>query len=361
MGGDTVGDLTVKCLVWDLDETLWQGVLLEGAEPVLAEGTRALIAELDERGILQSIASRNDHDHAWGWLEKLGVADRFVLARIGWGRKSDAVRDIAAELGFALGTMAFVDDQPAERAEVAHHLPEVRCYDARELPGLLGRPEFTPATRTADSGRRREMYQAGFRREAARSGHTGPDDDFLRSLDLVLHIDRAAVEDLERVSELTARTTQMNATGVHHPTGELHRRLADPDHEVLVVTMEDRFGPHGAVGVLMLARHRPAWHLELLATSCRVVSFGTGAVLLRWLSDQAARAGVHLLADFRRTDRNRMMEIAYRFAGFDSAGCACRSAVGDRSGTDLLHLRPDRQDPPDAMTLHAVDLGGAGG
>ena len=62
-----------------------------------------------------------------------------------------------------------------------------------------------------------------------------------------------------------------------------------------------------------------------LATSCRVVSFGVGAAILRWLTDQAAGAGVHLMADFRRTERNRMMEIAYRFAGLDDAPCACRA------------------------------------
>ncbi|GAA1106577.1 hypothetical protein GCM10009579_30510 [Streptomyces javensis] len=70
--------------------------------------------------------------------------------------------------------------------------------------------------------------------------------------------------------------------------------------------------------------HREARHLMLLATSCRVVAFGAGTMIPNWLDDQAGRAGVHLLADFRPTDRNRMMEIAYRFAGFDERPCACR-------------------------------------
>ncbi|GDY50033.1 hypothetical protein SVIO_006560 [Streptomyces violaceusniger] len=124
----------VKCLVWDLDNTLWQGTLLEDGEVTLPASVEKLIAELDSRGILQSVASKNDHDQAWQRLEALGVAEYFLLPRIGWGPKSDSVREIAAEFGFALGTIAFVDDQPAERAEVQFHLPEVRTYTPSSCP-----------------------------------------------------------------------------------------------------------------------------------------------------------------------------------------------------------------------------------
>jgi methoxymalonate biosynthesis protein len=351
---------TIKCLVWDLDDTLWRGVLLEDGEVRLEDDIRRVITGLDERGILQSVASRNDHDHAWPWLEKLGVADYFVLPRIGWGAKSAAVADVVDRLGFAADTVAFIDDQPAERAEVASRLPDVRLYPAEAAAGLLARPEFTPATITADSRRRRELYQAKFARDTARTEHTGPDEDFLRSLELVVEIRRAAAADLARVEELTLRTSQMNATGVHYPDAALRALRTDRAHELLVVTMADRFGPHGAVGIVLLERHPRAWHLKLLATSCRVVAFGAGAALLNWLSDQAARAGVHLLADFRRTDRNRMMEVAYRFAGYGDDPCGCRSALAPAAdGVDRLHLAPTRAPAPATMTIRALDLAGA--
>jgi methoxymalonate biosynthesis protein len=354
---------TVKCLVWDLDRTLWRGVLLEDGEVTIAPEVREVVVELDRRGILQSVASRNDHDHAWARLEELGIAGYLVLPRIGWGAKSDSVRAIADELGFAHDAVAFVDDQPAERAEVSHHLPDVRCYPAEDVPGLPDRPEFTPAVVTEDARRRRVMYQAGFRREAARAEHPGTDEDFLRTLDLRLDIRRAAGQDLARVAELTLRTSQMNATGVHYAEAELRALTADPNHEVLIAALEDRFGPHGAIGIVLLATHPAVWHLKLLATSCRVVPFGVGTVLLRWLMDRAAAAGAHLVADFRRTDRNRMMEVAYRFAGFEDRPCACRDAVaagGEREGVQLLHVEPARHDPPTTMRLDAPDLAVAG-
>jgi FkbH-like protein/amino acid adenylation domain-containing protein len=351
--------VTVKCLIWDLDHTLWKGVLLEDDEVTVADEVRAVVAGLDARGVLQSVVSRNDHGHAWARLEKLGLAEYFVLPRIGWGRKSDAVREIAEELGFAHTTIAFVDDQPVERAEVAHHLPDVRCYPAEAVTSFLGLPEFTPAAVTEDARQRRLMYQAGFRRESAREDFTGPDEDFLRSLRMVLRVQRAGDAELARVEELTLRTSQMNATGVHYSDADLRARVTDPRHEVLVTTLTDRFGPHGAVGVLLLEKGTRAWRLRLLATSCRVVSFGVGAALLRWLTDQAARAGVHLLADFRRTERNRMMEIAYRFAGFDDAPCDCRAEVPPGESADgvrHLHLTPVRQALTTTMRVVAPAL-----
>ncbi|QUQ62840.1 HAD-IIIC family phosphatase [Kutzneria sp. CA-103260] len=347
----------VKCVVWDLDNTLWRGTLLEDGDVELAEGLREVLAELDGRGILHSVASKNDHDLAWARLESLGVAEYFLAPRIGWGAKSVSVREIAEELNFAPDTLAFVDDQPAERAEVAYVLPEVRCYPAEQALSLVDLPDFTPVSVTVDSRRRRQMYQAGLRRTTARTEFTGPDEEFLRSLELRMTIDRAGEEALTRLEELTLRTSQMNATGVHYPDHVLRGLLTDPRHEVLVVTMSDRFGDHGAVGIVLLEKLAAAWHLKLLATSCRVVTWGAGSTILTWLADQAARAGVHLLADFRRTDRNRMMEIAYRFAGFDGKDCACRAGVAGGDGEiQRLHLIPTRQPASPTVTVAATDI-----
>lgn len=352
---DVVADkpVLVKCLVWDLDNTLWRGTLLEDPDIRLSDGIRDVITTLDSRGILQSIASKNDYDLAWRRLEDLGLAEYFIHPRIGWGRKSDSVCEIAGQLNFALNTIAFIDDMPAERAEVAFRAPEVRCYAAEQASALPGMPEFSPPVVTVDASRRRRMYQASFRREAERESFTGADEEFLRSLDLVMTIKQAGQEDLSRVAELTVRTSQMNATGVHYPDAVLRDLLADPGHEVLTVTMTDRFGPHGAVGVMLLRYHPGVWHLRLLATSCRVVSFGAGAVILNWLIDQAAQAGAHLAADFRPTGRNRMMEIAYRFAGFTDDSCACLARLGESAGEDIqcLHLPATQRPAPATMRL----------
>ncbi|AQA21484.1 fkbH domain protein [Rhodococcus sp. MTM3W5.2] len=330
--------------------------MLEDADVTLADSVVEVIAALDARGILHSIASKNDHDLAWSRLEKLGIAQYFVFPQIGWGPKSASVRNIAEQLNFAHTAIAFIDDQPAERAEVNFHLPQVRCYPHDSIATLPTLSEFSPRTVTVDSRRRRQMYQAGFSRNAERAAFAGPDEAFLRSLELELQILRADALEISRVEELTLRTSQMNATGVHYSARTLRELCADTGHEVLVASLTDRFGPHGAIGVLLLEKLPERWHLKLLATSCRVVSLGAGAAILNWLTDQAARADVHLVADFRATERNRMMEIAYRFAGFTDAECGCLPADATTAGLQRLHMVPERRPVPDVMRIDAVDL-----
>jgi methoxymalonate biosynthesis protein len=341
----------VKCLVWDLDGTLWDGTLLEGDDVRPREGAAQVIAELDARGILQSICSRNDHQHAWQRLRALGLDHYFVYPQIGFGRKSDAVRRIADRLQFDLGTIAFIDDEPSERAEVLFHLPQVRCYAADQMTSLTGMAVFRPPVVTADARRRRQLYQAGQERDAEQAAFTGSDEEFLRSLGLKMHIVRASDEDLGRAAELTVRTSQMNATGLHYREDQLRVLRADPGQEILVVSLTDRFGPYGTVGVALLGRHPAVWHLKLLATSCRVMPCGAGAVILNWLTGQAARAGVHVVADFRATSRNRIAELAYRFAGLGESSCACQATIAPTSHPDIQRFHTDAAPETSSTTM----------
>lgn len=347
----------VKCLVWDLDNTLWRGTLMEDPAVTLFADLVEVVKTLDARGILQSVASRNDADLALRRLEELGIAEYFVLPKVGWGPKSESIRELADELSFAHGAMAFIDDQPQERAEVEYSLPDVRCYPAEQASSLPDLAEFTPRTVTTDSRRRRQMYQAGFHRDAERAAYRGSDQNFLRSLDLVMTIGRATEVELGRVEELTMRTTQMNTTGVYYAEETLRRLIADPAHEVLTVTITDRFGPYGAVGVVVLDRYPDVWHVKLLATSCRVVSLGAGAAILNWLRNEAARSGVHLVADFRPTDRNRVMDVTYRFADFTDDDCSCLAALpAPDDGVNRLHQESVFQELATTMQVHAPDL-----
>lgn len=345
----------VKCLVWDLDNTLWQGTLSEGDDVQVGSDIRSVVELLDSRGILQSVASKNDHDAAWDRLTELGLAKYFVLPKITWGPKSESIRALAEELNFAHDVIAFIDDRPAELAEVEFHLPRVRRYAADTAAALPERPEFSPTVLTVDARRRREMYQASFTRDIARETFSGTDEEFLRTLAIAVRVERADEESISRVEELTLRTSQMNATGIPYAEDELRRYCADPRHEVLVATMSDKFGHYGAIGVALVERWDEAWRLKLLATSCRVVSFGIGGRIIEWLADQAARADRHLLADFRATERNRMMEIAYRFAGFTDEPCSCDRVAADPT-IQRLHLMPRTVERVPVIWPEGVDL-----
>ena len=112
---------TVKCVAWDLDNTVWAGTLVESAAPAaltLRPGILAVIEALDERGIIQTVVSRNDHDEAWAQLERLSIAEYFVYPAINWGQKSENLRRVAERININLDACAFVDDSPLQRSEV---------------------------------------------------------------------------------------------------------------------------------------------------------------------------------------------------------------------------------------------------
>lgn len=309
----------IKCVVWDLDHTIWSGVLLEGDALTLRPGVRELVELLDRRGILQSIASRNDADAAWAQVEKLGLGEYFLHPQIGWGAKSEAVRTIAQRLNIGSDTLAFVDDQPFEREEVTYAVPEVRTYDAADLARLADEPDLTPKHVTEDARRRREMYQADMVREREEKSFKGASDAFLATLGMELTVAPAEAEDLPRVEELVARTNQLNTTGRVYDYAELEALRVSPAHRLLVAELTDKHGSYGKIGVILLERAADTWTIKLLLMSCRVMSRGVGGVLITWLKREARAAGVRLLADFRATERNRMMYITYKFAGFSDA------------------------------------------
>ncbi|MFJ2862501.1 HAD-IIIC family phosphatase [Kitasatospora sp. NPDC087314] len=338
---------TVKVLVWDLDDTLWDGTVLEGDDPAPFPAATAALRALDERGVLHAVASRSDPAIAAAHLERLGLYELFTVLEIGWGPKSGAVRRIAEAIGIGLDTVAFVDNDPVERAEVAAAHPVVRCYPAEEVAALAERPEFRPEFVTADARLRRLRYRGEARREQAREEHQGTPEEFLASLGLELTIRQAWPDDLARAHELTVRTHQLNTTGRTYGLAELRALCDSPDHRVLVAELTDRFGAYGTIGLALSerTRHRegdgpdgPAEVLRLLLLSCRVMSRGIGPALIGHVVRAALAEGRRPLAEFVPTDVNRVMLVNLRFAGF--------TVVGQEEGGRLLLGYPAAAPPP---------------
>lgn len=305
-----------KCVVWDLDDTLWEGVLLEGQGRQLRRGVAHIIQTLDERGILQSIASRNDHATAMERLRELGLAEFFLYPQIGWNPKSAAIAEIAKSLNIGIDSIAFVDDQEFERDEVRHGLPKVFCIDAAAIHSMLELPELVPRFVTDDSRMRRQMYLGDITRKKLEESYTGTPQEFLASLDMRMVIAPADMQDLQRAEELTLRTNQLNTTGYTYSYDELERFRCSPEHELLIASLQDKYGTYGKIGLALTERQSGVWLCKLLLMSCRVMARGVGTVMITHLMASARAAGVRLLAEFVETDRNRQMYITYKFLGF---------------------------------------------
>lgn len=329
-----------KVVVWDLDNTLWEGVLLEGGGAELREGAAEVVRALDGRGILQSIASRNEPGPALARLDALGLGGFFLAPQIHFGDKSTSLATIGEALGLPASAFVLVDDQPFERDEVRHVSPEVMTLAADDLRAILGLPELSPREVTADAQKRRPMYQAELVRREAEANFGGAPAEFLEALGLRLTVAIAREEDLARAEELTLRTHQLNTTGKSHSRAELASRLMRPEHDVWVARLEDRYGDYGTIGLALVERsggedvytqdkkcvHTPggepgdqgerAHRIELFLLSCRVLSRGIGAPFLHVLADEARRSRAKLFARFVPNEVNRQMRVAYGLFGF---------------------------------------------
>jgi len=307
---------SIKCVVWDLDDTLWHGTLLEDASVQLRSGVPEIIRVLDQRGILQSISSKNDHELAMTHLKSFDLAEYFLYPQINWSSKSAGVKEIAAALNISADSVAFIDDQPFERDEVNSALPEVLCLDVASLDQLLEMPEMMPRFVTNESRLRRQMYLTDIERKSAETAFTGPAEEFLASLEMEFSIQLAQEGDLQRLEELTLRTHQLNTTGYTFSYDELSALLRSPEHLLLVAELNDKYGTYGKVGLALVECRAEVWNIKLLLMSCRVMSRGVGAVLLTFITRLAIENRVRLQAEFISNDRNRMMYVTYKFNNF---------------------------------------------
>lgn len=311
----------IKCLVWDLDNTLWDGVLLESETlPPLRPHVREVIEALDQRGILQSLASKNETEPVMAALAAHGLDQYFLYPKISWNAKSESIAKIAEQLNIGIDTFAFIDDQPFERDEVLSIHPSVRTFTEAQVESLLALEDFAPLHLTKDSKNRREMYQKEEQRTKAQDDFKGPQDAFLRTLGLALKLKPASEEDLHRAEELTVRTNQLNTTGVTYSAEQLRELLASDKHQVIVAELEDQYGSYGAIGLLLISEQPGLWCVDLFLMSCRVMSRGVGGVILTAMRMHCRNRQIKLAAQFRETDRNRMMFVTYRFAGFSEEG-----------------------------------------
>ncbi len=343
----------IKCLVWDLDNTLWEGTLSEGGGGTLRPGVRETLAELDRRGILLSIASKNEPGPALRALEALGVADLFLCPQISWDGKAAGIRRIADLLNLKLEAFALIDDSAFERDAVRFALPAVSVYPETALDGLLALPEFTVRFITEDSANRRRMYQADLQRRKAKEEYAGGGEAFLKTLGIEVTLRRVGEEDLRRVEELTIRTHQLNSTGYTYSYEELLALSRSPDYIFLVCGLRDRYGDSGKVGLLLLKREAGFLSIELLIVSCRVMAYGVGGALVAYAVRLARRLGLGLRAPFLRTEHNRVMYITYRFSGFEEI---------EEDGDRLLLEYHGEGDPalPDYLCWHDEAFAGDG-
>jgi FkbH-like protein len=306
----------IKCVIWDLDNTIWHGILLENEKIHLRENIVNLVHTLDNRGILQSIASKNECTTAIAKLEEFGLKEYFLYPQIHWNSKVDSLKEIANLLNISLDAIAFIDDQLFELEEIQFALPEILCINADEIGNILDMPVMNPRFITEDSRIRRLMYINDIERQNVEKEFVGTAEEFLATLKMNFTISPAKEEDLQRAEELTLRTNQLNTTGYTYSYDELNHFRQSSNYKLLIASLEDKYGSYGKIGLVLIECQREVWAIKLLLMSCRVMSRGVGTIMLNHIMSLAQSNHVRLLAEFVPNNRNRMMYISYKFAGF---------------------------------------------
>ncbi len=333
-----------KCVILDLDGTLWPGVLAETGAPFawtpeisghnsyigLYFGFHEALKALKRRGILLACVSKNDEAlvrELWTYpdhypLDRLLTADDFVTWRVNWKDKPSNIVSIAEELGFALDAFVFIDDHPVERERVRQELPAVDVlgedpFALRRI--LLTDPRFQTLTLTGESAARTDLVKAQLGRERERAAGG---DDFLASLQVVTTFEQPTDPAmLVRVGELLQRTTQFNTTGRTFSESELVRYAAAG--QVFVAHCRDRFGDYGLVAAAIL----DGAEIAAFAMSCRVIGLKVEHQFLGYILEAIADQHTEILAQIIETARNGPVRHLYADNGFSLADGTWRKAL----------------------------------
>jgi len=337
----------IKCAVFDLDGTLWAGVLREDGPGGIAvrESSLKILEHLAARGILLALCSKNDEAELSRLPEILGESlwKKLSVKKLNWQPKSQNLKAIASELNLGLDSLALFDNEPFERAEVQANAPEVLVLTERDILSSLTSREFEPyGSLTVEAASRTEKYaDERIRAESLRESQ-GSLEDFLHKCELRLTLQRPAEGEISRVHEVLERTNQLNAALRRSTAADLRTYFARPDKfEIEAARLQDKFGDYGLIGVAVAEKQGAQWRLLELAFSCRALGRQVERALLNHLSRRALAGGATGVAiDFVPTERNGQMLKILSELGFSQVKITENGNLSlvrklDEKGSDL--------------------------
>jgi FkbH-like protein len=349
--------LARKCLVLDLDNTLWGGVIGDDGLAGIALGSNAAgeafvafqahVKALKDRGIILAACSKNEPDAASLPFREhpdtvLRLED-FAVFRAGWGNKADAVRDIAATLGIGLDSLVFVDDNPMERDIVRRHLPEVAVPEmpddpAHYIAALEAGAWFEAIAFNPEDATRTRLYAENAQRAEHRAAFVDM-DGYLASLEMVATTGGADAFHLPRIAQLIGKSNQFHLTGTRPTEAEIDALARDPAWTVLHIRLRDRFGDNGLIAALLLRQQGQDLAIHTWVMSCRVLARGveefTANLILR---DSQRRGATRILGRFVPSAKNQLVAGLYPRLGFTPAG--------EEAGARLFTAPADRHPWP---------------
>ena len=318
-----------KCLVLDLDNTLWGGILgEEGIEGVQIDGDypgkayhywQEGLKELEHNGVILAICSKNnqtDVEVLFAAREMPLSLKDFACTRINWNDKATNIREIAQELNIGLDSMVFVDDNPTERELIRQQLPMVSVPEwpgqPYELPMFYARlveDYFSVYMLTDEDKKKTEQYRQNANRAQAQSQFTDM-EEFLRSLEMKLTIAPATDVTIPRIAQMTQKTNQFNLTTKRYTEDDI-RSLVAKGAKIWTLAVKDRFGDNGVTGLMILIPDN-GWIIDTLLMSCRVLGKGIEEAFFKTVIGRYKGA---TMAQFIPTEKNGQVADFYERMG----------------------------------------------
>lgn len=258
----------IKLVIWDLDDTFWKGTLSEGEVQPIKKNIE-LIKILSERGIINSISSKNDFNSAKQKLEEYGIWDYFVFPSIEWTPKGQNISNIIDKCQLRAVNVLFIDDNPTNLREAEHYNSGINTLTPDNIVSLL---ELDSLKGKNDKDLSRlKQYKILEVKDKSRRGFSN-NHDFLLESNITISIDANTQPYVDRISELVERTNQLNFTKVRHSTAEIETILNNPEYECRIIHVRDKYGDYGICGFYALKKKENA--LVHFVFSCRAMNLG---------------------------------------------------------------------------------------
>lgn len=256
----------IKLVIWDLDETFWEGVLSEGEVNVPAENIQ-LIKKLTDVGIINSICSKNDYEKVQKKMIELGIWDYFVFSSIDWNPKGGRIQQLISDMQLRPVNVLFIDDNPSNLEEAKYFSSELMTMLPDELPKLF-EDAFDCKKKDAEH-KRLHQYQLLEKKQQQR-GKFASNEQFLYSSNIRVSWGTDCIKNIDRIHDLVWRSNQLNFTKIRSTKEELRELFSKDECKCGYVSVEDNFGDYGIVGFYAL-RNNELFHF---CFSCRTLGMG---------------------------------------------------------------------------------------
>jgi len=351
---------TAKCIVLDLDNTIWGGVVGDdgvdgirigpgGAEGEAFQAFQSYLLQLKQRGILLAVCSKNEEANALAPFEELeGMVlkrDDIVAFKANWEPKPTNIQAIAAELNIGLDAIVFVDDNPAERALVRQAIPDVKVLelsdDPSDYPLLLDRSGWLQTLEiTKEDQRKSEQYRANHSR-AKLAEQVLDYDSYLASLEQKAAIRPFDAQNLDRITQLINKTNQFNLTTLRMTQTEVDALVGRPDAITAYMRLSDTFGDNGLIGVVAGHVEGGTLFIDLWLMSCRVFKRGAEHAMANYVMQAASHRGITKVSGlYKPTVKNGLVAGFYGELGFS------KEAVDGEGNTTWTGATADFQPLP---------------